>query len=156
MKTYAPKGLEGADLRDLLTALVCTPQEAAKFLHVTERSVWRWLADGSAPFAVLAALWHETPRGREVTSCDVVNDLVLTRTGQRIAQDGQARAVGQLARVLAISDTGAANDALLQGPWGVAPLFPNPVFERRILPDDPGRNQCAAQHNQSFAAQFRQ
>lgn len=156
MKTYAPKGLEGADLRGLLSELVCTPQEAAKFLHVTERSLWRWLADGSAPFAVLAALWHETARGREVTSCDVGNELVLTRSGKRIAQEGEAQSVTRLARLLAISDTGAANDALLQGPWGVAPLRPNPIFERRILPDDPGGNECAAQHNQSFAAQFRQ
>lgn len=156
MKTYAPKGLAGGDLRALLDDLVCTPKEAAKFLHVTERSVWRWLADGSAPFAVLAALWHETAHGREVTSCDVGNDLVLTRAGQRIAQEGQAQAVGQLARVLAISDTGASNDALLQWPGGVAPLLPYPGFQGRALAHDKGGDQCPAQHNQGFPAKFRQ
>lgn len=156
MKTYAPKGLEGADLRDLLAELVCTPQEAAKFLHVTERSLWRWLADGSAPYAALAALWHETPHGREVSALDVGNELVLTRSGQRIAQEGAARAVVCLARVLAISDTGAANDALLQWPGGVAPLLTYPGFQGRALAHDESGDQRPTQDNQGFPAQFRQ
>lgn len=77
MKTYAPKGLHGAVLRDLLVELAITPAQAAKFLQVTERSVFRWLADDSAPFAVLAALWHETPTGRHVTAVDVGNELAI-------------------------------------------------------------------------------
>lgn len=121
MKTYAPKGLNGADLRGLLGDLVATPAQVAKFLRVTERSVWRWLADDSAPFAVLAALWHETARGREVTSCDVGNELVLTRAGQRISQQGEALAVVRLARVLAISDTGSSNDPFFTDPFSAAP-----------------------------------
>lgn len=155
MKTYAPKTLHGGDLRGLLADLVASPAQVAKFLRVTERSVWRWLSDGSAPYAALAALWHETPRGREVTSCDVGNDLVLTRSGQRIAQESAARAVVQLARVIAISDTGAANDPLLQGPWGVAPLLANPSPQSWTLPDDEGGNDGPTQHNQGFPAKLR-
>lgn len=143
MKTYAPKGLNGADLRGLLDDLVASPAQVARFLRVTERSVWRWLADGSAPFAALAALWHETARGREVTSCDVGNELVLTRTGKRIAQQGEARSVVRLSRVLAISDSGAANDPLLDGPvsWlrGVLPLCLDPSSHGRELSDDERR-----------------
>ncbi len=122
MKTYAPKTLSGADLRGLLDDLFASPLQISKFLRVTERSVWRWLADGSAPYAVLAALWHETAHGRDVTACDVGNELVLRRAGERIAKEYLSRSVGQLARVLAISDTGAANDPLLCGPWAAHPV----------------------------------
>ena len=61
MKTYAPKGLHGAQLRAILEELQATPAQVSKFLQVTERSVWRWLSDGSAPFPVLAALPDDGP-----------------------------------------------------------------------------------------------
>jgi hypothetical protein len=124
MKTYAPKGLHGDQLRALLDDLNASPLEVAKFLKVTERSVLRWLADGSAPFAVLAALWHETPRGRESAALDVGNELVITRAGKRIAQDAAAAVSAQVVRLLAISDTGAANDPLAAGPWSEKPQLP--------------------------------
>lgn len=122
MKTYAPQALRGEDLRGLLDDLHASPLQVSKFLKVTERSVWRWLADGTAPFAVLAALWHETPRGRESAACDVGNELVLQRTLARsglAALDVETR---RLARVLAISDTGAANDPLMTGPVSARPI----------------------------------
>lgn len=112
MKTYAPKGLTGADLRALLADLHATPAQVAKFLRVTERSVWRWLSDESAPYAVLAALWHETPQGRYATALDVGNELSIVR-GLAAAHGAQAeRESARLARLLQISDTGAANDPL--------------------------------------------
>lgn len=116
MKTYAPKTLWGGDLRRLLDELHATPLDASKFLKVTERSVWRWLADDSAPFAVLAALWHETPRGRETAALDVGNALNIERGLARSTGDQLAAESARLARVLAICDTGAANDPLMQGP----------------------------------------
>lgn len=122
MKTFAPQALRGEDLRGLLDDLHASPLQISKFLKVTERSVWRWLADGSAPFAVLAVLWHETPRGREVVACDVGNELVIQRTLARsglAALDVETR---RLARVLAISDTGAANDPLMSGPVTARPI----------------------------------
>ena len=118
MKTYAPKGLHGAQLRAILEELQATPAQVSKFLQVTERSVWRWLSDGSAPFPVLAALWHETPAGRHQTALDVGNELQVHRglaaaNGQALAKETQ-----RLARLVAISDTGAANDPLISGPFG--------------------------------------
>lgn len=155
MKTYAPKGLHGSDLRGLLGDLVASPAQVAKFLRVTERSVWRWLSDGSAPYAVLAALWHETSRGREVTACDVGNELVLTRAGKQIAQQGEALAVVRLARVLAISDSGAANDPLIGGPSQlrcVLPLGLDPVSNGRELTDDECRENRPGQYGDRFPA----
>ena len=112
MKTHAPKSLSGADLRGLLTDLHATPAQVAKFLKVTERSVWRWLSDESAPYAVLAALWHETPNGRYVTALDVGNELAIVRGLAAAHGAAVERESARLARLLQISDTGAANDPL--------------------------------------------
>ena len=132
MKTYAPAGLHGAALRGLLVDLGATPAQVAKFLRVTERSVWRWLADGSAPFSVLAALWHETPAGRHATALDVGNELVIVAGLARSAGDALALESARLARLLAISDTGAANDPFSAGPSG--PNGPNGFKARPALP----------------------
>lgn len=122
MKTYAPKGLHGADLRPLIDDLVATPGEVAKFLHVTERSVWRWLAEGSAPWPVLALLWHETPRGRESASCDVGNDLVIQRTQVKASGAALASMAARMARLVRIGDFGSANDPLVSGPASTRPM----------------------------------
>ena len=121
MKTYAPKGLTGSDLRGILDDLHAAPPEVAKFLHVTERSVWRWLSDGSAPYPVLACLWHETPRGRESASCDVGNELVIQRTLAKSSGATLAAMAARVARLVRISDTGAANDPLVIGPAAKCP-----------------------------------
>lgn len=151
MKTYAPKGLSGADLRPMMEELFASPAQVAKFLKVTERSVWRWLSDGSAPYAVLAALWHETPTGREHSHCDVGNDLVIQRGLARAHGAALEKETARLGRVLSISDTGAANDPLMDGPLSrhpVAPLGLYPRPEARKLPDD-GRRNDGASDNES-------
>jgi hypothetical protein len=141
MKTYAPKELRGDDLRGLLDDLAASPLQVSKFLRVTERSVWRWLADGSAPYAVLAALWHETPHGRHVVALDVGNELVIVRGLAKSWQSQSTVQAQQLARVLAISDTGAANDPLLAGPFhGQGRVSPKTAVQEFVhLPayDDP-------------------
>lgn len=140
-----------------------TPLEISKFLQVTERSVWRWLKDDSAPYAVLAALWHETPAGRHTTAVDVGNELVIHRGLARATAAALEKETARLGRLCAISDTGAANEPFLLGVgtcWqavpaftvpdsngqtpasgrilagGVAPLLFNPVAQARKLADD--------------------
>ena len=137
MKTYAPKTLHGDNLRDLLEQLQATPAQVAKFLKVTERSVFRWLADGSAPFAVLACLWHETPMGREAGALDVGNELTIQRGLARSTGDALAVESAKLVRLLAICETGAANDPMLNapppggGPRGFMPGPRHPAQVRR-------------------------
>jgi hypothetical protein len=159
MKTYAPKDLRGEDLRGLLENLFASPLQVAKFLRVTERSVWRWLADGTAPYSVLAALWHETPQGRECSAADVGNELVLTRVGKQLAQADALRASGLLSRVLQISDTGAANEPVFSGSTlqlrRVLPLRLDPITQGRQLPDDGGGDDGPTQHDQGFADHVR-
>lgn len=136
LKTYAPKGLHGAMLRELLDELQATPKDAARWLRVTERSVWRWLAEDSAPWPVLAALWHETPTGRHHAHLDVGNELAIARG----LADAHARSLealrAQVKHLLSIGDFGAANDPNNgapppgAGPAGAA-LRPN--YPARVL-----------------------
>lgn len=113
MKTYAPKGLHGAQLRELIADLGNpTPAVIAKFLQVTERSVWRWLSDDSAPYAALALLWHETPTGRYNTATDVGNEAMYLRGERNAFRTAMEQTQAQMGRVLAISDTGAANSPI--------------------------------------------
>lgn len=128
MKTYAPKGLHGAQLRPLLDELHCTPLQAAKFLRVTERTVWRWLSEDGAPWHVLALLWHETETGRMTCAHDVGNALVLARGLSRSFESAHAQEVARLARLVGIADTGAANDPLLTGPHGPQDYPPRPAL----------------------------
>ena len=135
MKTYAPKSLIGEDLRELIAQLHATPAQVAKFLKVTERSVFRWLADGSAPYAVLACLWHETPRGREAGALDVGNALNIERGLSRSTGYALAHESAKLARLLAICETGAANDPMVTGPppgGGPRGFIPAPRHPARV------------------------
>lgn len=123
MKTYAPKGLHGAQLRPLMAELFTNAVELSRFLRVTERTVWRWLAEDSCPWYILALLWHETEAGRVACSLDVGNALVLARGLGAAHAQAHAAESARLARLVAISDTGAANDPLVDGPH-CAPLAP--------------------------------
>lgn len=118
-----------------MVELHATPSEVAKFLKVTERSVWRWLADDSAPFAVLAALWHETPTGREHSHADVAYDLVLTRGMARCHAENAEKAESRLCRLLAICDTGATNDPFFTGPSSPPPSGGRPRLPAAAPPD---------------------
>lgn len=126
-------------LRDLLADLHATPLQAAKHLQVSERTVWRWLKEENAPFAVLAALWHETPRGRETGALDVGNALVIERGLARSLQGLADGRMAQLSRLVAISDTGAANDALLVGPVaaGGVERFQQGIYKPKRPPSPP-------------------
>ena len=125
MKTYAPRSLRGHDLRGLLDDLNASTADAARFLDVSERTVWRWLRDENAPYAVLAALWHETPQGRYVTALDVGNELALARAGARLEAERADRLQARLERLMVLAQghgwTGSANDAVrLDPPRAVA------------------------------------
>jgi hypothetical protein len=124
MKTLTPRDLHGGMLRDILIDLGATPDEAAKYLRVSRRSMFRWLAEGDAPFAVLAALWHETRQGRYAVSLDVGNEAVIYRGLAASQEHARNEAEKRLARLLAICETGAANDAFNNGPSGPGGGFP--------------------------------
>ncbi len=91
MKTFAPKCLHGAQLRQMLADLPATPKEVSKILQVTERTVWRWLADDSCPWHVLALLWHMTADGIQCVAIDHGNGAMYERGYVRSMEATTAR-----------------------------------------------------------------
>ena len=76
MKTLAPKWL---DLAEMMADTGMKPADLAKYLDVTERSVWRWMAEDTAPRAALLALWHVTPEGIQAVALDHGNGAMYER-----------------------------------------------------------------------------
>ena len=89
------------------------PEAIGKALGVHPRTVQRWLDVDAAPRPALLALWWLTRWGQSTVDSDVrrVADLAVLQAS------GLAREVAalrhELARVLALADTGAANDCTL-------------------------------------------
>ena len=83
-----------------------TPKELAKALGVTERTVWRWLSEDSAPRPVLLAIFWLTRWGVSEIDCEAHN--VATRA--RGLQDELDSIRERLARVAKIGDFGSSND----------------------------------------------
>ena len=95
-KTFAPRYL---NLSDLLFSLGATPGDVAQYLGVTERSVYRWLSDGTAPRAVLLALWHVSPAGVQAVSVDAGNGAMYERGYVRSMEATTARLQAQAHRL---------------------------------------------------------
>lgn len=92
MKAHAPKWL---DLAEMMADLGAKPADVAKYLEVTERSVWRWMADGTAPRAALLALWHITPDGVNTVALDHGNGAMYERGYVRSMEATTARLQAQ-------------------------------------------------------------
>lgn len=119
-------------LADLL-ADIGNPQARALALAlgVSERTAYRWLADpDSAPRMVLAALFWLTSWGRQTVHCAAHNDAVLYASQARALTQELDATRADLARVLALASTGAANDAT-QRVRPLAPVYPIGSGRRR-------------------------
>ena len=125
-------------LRELITDMGSTPLEISKLLQVTERSVWRWLCDDSAPYAVMLALWHESPRGHYNQETDVGNHNTILRGLARAHEDAHAKETARLSRLVAIGDFGCANDPLINGPasTGTPHTWQHTSPQTDVFPDD--------------------
>ena len=127
LPTISPRKIFTGDLRSYMDALMASAAQVAKHLDVSERSVLRWLAENSAPRPVLLALWYETPEGRAHVTGHSEFGMQTLRGLARSAQEASSVQAAQVARLLAISETGAANDALLLAPGGCYSGQPRPT-----------------------------
>lgn len=93
MKAHAPKWI---DLSETMADLGAKPADVAKYLGVTERTVWRWLSECNAPRAVLLALWHITPAGLQAVALDQGNGAMYERGYVRSMEATTARLQIQL------------------------------------------------------------
>lgn len=87
----APQNIYGINVFKMLIHEI-TIKRAAKILDVTERSIWRWLADGKVPKAAVLALFWESHYGQSLIETDQRNEIVLLRARVRILEDQFIRA----------------------------------------------------------------
>lgn len=91
------------------------PAAVAKVLGLGVRTVYRYNKAGSAPRHVCLALFWLTRWGRSAIHCQAVNDCAAA-TGYASALELEVRTLRtQLAHVLALADTGAANEPIRGG-----------------------------------------
>ena len=88
----------------------------ARTLGVSERTVYRWNHGGRPPRMALLALFWLTRWGRSEVDTRATNDAILAVSYLRSLKDRVRELEVDLAHVLALSDTGAANGPLLNGP----------------------------------------
>jgi predicted DNA-binding transcriptional regulator AlpA len=86
------------------------PRAIAKALHVTERTVWRWIAAEEAPHSVMLAIFWTTRWGRSEVDTSAQNDAMRFASLARCLQDELDAIRARLARVAQIGDFGSSND----------------------------------------------
>ena len=87
----APKNIYGVNVFKMLTHEI-TVKRAAKILDVTERTIWRWLAEGKVPKAAVLALFWESHYGQSLIETDQRNEIVILRTRIKMLEDQFIRA----------------------------------------------------------------
>ena len=107
----APKNIYGPDLFKLFVHELGGPKQVCKKLDVTERSVWRWLAAGTAPKMAVLALYWESQYGRSLIDTDHHNETVILRTRIKILEDQFVRAKDVITG-MKLLNYGTANEPL--------------------------------------------
>ena len=85
----------------------------ARVLGVGQRTVYRWNQRGHAPRSATLALYWLTRWGRSAVHTQAVNDALMAVQLAASLERERDQLQAQLARVLALADTGAANRPLL-------------------------------------------
>ncbi|HEY0955905.1 MAG TPA: hypothetical protein VGE36_14170 [Roseateles sp.] len=107
----------------------CSVIAAALGVHV--RTVERWRRDDSAPRAALLALYWITHRGQAELNHDLAYRASIYTAHIQAAKDENERLKRELARVLALGDSGAANLPIYRAETA-AELMARPA--RRVSP----------------------
>lgn len=126
----ASKDIRGASLFRIFVQQFGGPKLVAKFLDVTDRTVWRWLAEENVPRMAVLALYWETSYGKSLIDTDQVNEIRLLY--QRInILNSQFRRMKDIVTGLRKMHTGSANEAffddipefgeLTLNTWGTLP-----------------------------------
>lgn len=105
----APKNIYGPNIFKMFVVELGGPKRVCKMLDVTERTVWRWLADESVPQMAVRALYWETQYGRSLIDCDHHFEVDLLRNRIRNLEDQFKRAARIIAGLKVLS-YGTANE----------------------------------------------
>lgn len=93
------------------------PAQIAKTLGVGTRTVYRWNHARQAPRMARLALFWLTRWGRSQVDCAAVNDCRLAVSYANALELELRQVRAQLAHVLTLADTGAANEPIQRGPY---------------------------------------
>jgi predicted DNA-binding transcriptional regulator AlpA len=88
------------------------PAKLARILGLGARTIYRYNRERQAPRHVCLAIFWLTRWGRSEIECAAVNDCQLAVAYANALESEVHQLRAQLAHVLALSDTGAANDPL--------------------------------------------
>jgi hypothetical protein len=88
----APNYIRGPNLFKLFVEELGGPKLVCKFLDVTERTIWRWLSEETAPKMAVLSLFWETQYGRSLVQTDQVNEIRLMYRRIEILNGQYARA----------------------------------------------------------------
>jgi len=90
----------------------------ARVLGLGVRTVYRYNQTGEAPRVVLLALFWLTSWGRSQVHTQAWNDATLAVSYVEALKRQVAQLEADVARLVALGHSGAANDPLLRGPHG--------------------------------------
>ena len=93
-----------------------SPERIARVLGVGRSTVYRWNQAGHAPRIACLALFWLTRWGRSAVHTQATNDALMAVALAASLERERDQLQVQLARVLALVDTGAANRPILRGP----------------------------------------
>ena len=92
-------------------------RRVARVLALSERSVYRFNQAGEAPRVASLALFWLTSWGRAAVHAQAVNDAIRACGYVDALKHDVARLEARVAHLLSLGNSGAANDALLGGPY---------------------------------------
>jgi len=110
---HAPSSVSGSNLMRMLIDELGGPKRVCKYLDVTERTVWRWMAGAPVPRASVLALYWESKYGRSQIFTDQVNEIRLLYRQVCILQDQYQKAKDIITGLRAMH-AGSANEPLFE------------------------------------------
>lgn len=86
-----------------------SPREIARYLDVSERTVYGWKAADDAPRAALLALFWESSYGRSALDCELHNSaMIYKRLSESLNNEAQMLRL-RISRLEKMGDFGSAN-----------------------------------------------
>lgn len=132
---HTPKNIYGPNLFRMFVDELGGPKKVCKFLDVTERTVWRWLATDSVPRAHVLALYWESKYGRSQVFTEQVNEIRLLYREVCILREQYSRSAN-IINGLRKLHTGTANE----------PIFEDMVTFYELPTDTYGASDTSDEH----------
>lgn len=111
MKFLAPNKIRGPNLMRMFMQEMGNAKTVAKYLGVSERSIYFWAAGNPVPRAVVLALFWESKYGHSLIYTHLQNEVSLLHGQLRVFASQYQRAKDMVAGLRALH-AGAANEPL--------------------------------------------